>query len=149
MITQPDHFMERFVAAGADMLTVHVEANHDVSSTLRRIREAGIQAGLSLNPATPVTAVEPYLDQCDLLLCMTVVPGLGGQAFMPGVLAKIEAAAKIRAARNLAFHIEVDGGIDATTTVLCAAAGANVMVAGSATFRARDMAASIRAMRDA
>lgn len=149
MISRPDHYLPRFVAAGADQITVHVEANHDVADTLRRIRQAGRQAGLALNPATPVEAALPFLDQIDLLLCMTVVPGFGGQAFMPEVLAKIQAAAAMRAARGLGFHIEVDGGIDGGTAGRCAAAGANVMVAGSATFGAPDMALAIAQIRNA
>ena len=149
MISRPDHYLPRFIAAGADLISVHVEAEHDVATTLCRIRAAGRQAGLALNPTTPLNAIEPFLEQFDLLLCMTVVPGLGGQAFMPEVLTKIAAAAQLRASRNLTFHIEVDGGIDTITTARCAAAGANVMIAGSATFRAPDMAAAISAMRNA
>lgn len=148
MIVRPDHYLPRFVEAGADQVTVHVEAAHDVAETLRRIRGAGRRAGLALNPATPLAAVEPYLDQIDLLLCMTVVPGFGGQAFMPEVLDKIRAAAETRTARGLDFHIEVDGGIDGETANRCAAAGANVMVAGSATFRVPDMAAAIARIRN-
>ena len=149
MIRRPDHYLPRFIAAGASLLTVHVEADHEVASTLERIRAAGLQAGLALNPATPLDAALPYLGQIDLLLCMTVVPGFGGQAFMPEVLAKIEAAAALRAERDLAFHIEVDGGIDAVTAARCAQAGANVMVAGSSTFRAADMAQAVREIRHA
>ena len=149
MIARPDHYLQRFVAAGADLITVHVEANHHVAETLRRIREAGCQAGLSLNPATPLSAVEPFLDQIDLLLCMTVVPGFGGQSFMPEVLEKITAAARIRETNGLSFHVEVDGGIDPATAARCYSAGANVMVAGSSTFRAPDMAAAITAIRNA
>lgn len=149
MISRPDHYLQRFIAAGSDMITVHVEADHDVAETLRRIREAGCQAGLALNPATPLSAAEPFLDQIDLLLCMTVVPGFGGQSFMPEVLGKIAAAAQIRQTKGLVYHVEVDGGIDAATAALCFAAGANVMVAGSSTFRARDMAAAITAIRSA
>jgi ribulose-phosphate 3-epimerase len=149
MISRPDHYLQRFIDAGSDLITVHVEAEHDVSETLRRIRAAGRLAGLSLNPATPLSAVEPFLDQIDLLLCMTVVPGFGGQAFMPEVLEKISAAARIRETKNLSFHVEVDGGIDAVTAAPCYAAGANVMVAGSSTFRAPDMAAAITAIRNA
>ena len=149
MISRPDHYLQRFIDAGADLVTVHVEAEHDVAETLRRIRAAGRQAGLSLNPATPIGAVEPFLGQIDLLLCMTVVPGFGGQAFMPEVLEKISAAAALRLEGNHSFHIEVDGGIDAKTAPLCYAAGANVMVAGSSTFRAPDMAAAIQSIRNA
>lgn len=147
MVSRPDHFLPRFVAAGSDLITVHVEADHDVADTLKRIREAGCQAGLAINPATPIEKAEPFLDQIDLLLCMTVVPGFGGQAFMSEVLPKIEAAAKLRAERGLKFHIEVDGGIDAKTAPLCLAAGANVLVAGSSTFKAPDMKQAISAIR--
>jgi len=149
MISRPDHYLPRFVAAGADLITVHVEAEHDVGETLARIRQAGCQAGLALNPATPLEAALPYLDKIDLLLCMTVVPGFGGQPFMPEMLGKIAAAAELRAGRGLAFHIEVDGGIDAQTAAPCAAAGANAFVAGSSTFGAPDMAAAIAAIRSA
>jgi ribulose-phosphate 3-epimerase len=149
MISRPDHYLQRFIDAGSDLITVHVEADHDVSKTLQIIREAGLQAGLALNPGTPIESAVPFFDQIDLLLCMTVVPGFGGQAFMSEVLKKISAAAELRAAGKHAFHIEVDGGIDAVTAAACAAAGANVMVAGSSTFRAPDMAAAIRAIREA
>ena len=149
MISRPDHYLQRFIDAGADLITVHVEADHDVSETLQRIRDAGLQAGLALNPATPIEKAVPFFDQIDLLLCMTVVPGFGGQAFMSEVLKKISAAASLRDQGGHAFHIEVDGGIDATTAATCAAAGANVMVAGSSTFRAPDMAAAICAIREA
>ncbi|MGL5019723.1 MAG: ribulose-phosphate 3-epimerase [Luteolibacter sp.] len=149
MISRPDHFLQRFIAAGSDMITVHVEAEHDVGETLRRIREGGCEAGLALNPATPLSAVEPFFGEIDLLLCMTVVPGFGGQAFMPEVLEKIKAAVKIREEMGLTFHIEVDGGIDPVTAARCYTAGANVMVAGSSTFRAPDMALAIAEIRNA
>ncbi len=149
MISRPDHYLQRFIDAGADLITVHVEADHDVGKTLQRIRDAGLQAGLALNPATSIERVVPFFDQIDLLLCMTVVPGFGGQAFMSEVLEKISMAAELRASGGHAFHIEVDGGIDAVTAAACAVAGANVMVAGSSTFRAPDMAAAIRAIREA
>jgi ribulose-phosphate 3-epimerase len=149
MISRPDHYLQRFIDAGSDLITVHVEADHDVSKTLQIIREAGLQAGLALNPGTPIESAVSFFDQIDLLLCMTVVPGFGGQAFMSEVLKKISAAAELRAVGKHTFHIEVDGGIDAVTAAACAAAGANVMVAGSSTFRAPDMAAAIRAIREA
>lgn len=148
MISRPDHYLPRFIAAGSDLITVHVEADHDVAETLRRIREAGCQAGLALNPATPIEAVLPYLDQIDLLLCMTVVPGFGGQAFMEEVLPKIQQAAQWRAEKGLSYHIEVDGGIGPATAPKAVAAGANVLVAGSSTFSAPDMAAAIQGLRD-
>ncbi|MGJ8697461.1 MAG: ribulose-phosphate 3-epimerase [Verrucomicrobiaceae bacterium] len=151
MITRPDHFLPRFVAAGADMITVHVEpeSDHNVASTLAAIRDSGCQAGLALNPATPFEAVVPYLADIDLLLVMTVVPGFGGQSFMPEVMPKIEAAVKHRSTHNLGFHIQVDGGIGPETAITAAQAGANVMVAGSSTFSAPDMSAAITAIRQA
>ena len=147
MISRPDHYLDRFLDAGSDMITVHVEAEHDVSSTLKRIKDAGRQAGLALNPATPMSEVEPYLDQIDMLLCMTVVPGFGGQSFMHEVMPKVEQAATWRNERSLNYHIQVDGGIDQKTAPSATRAGANVLVAGSSTFKADDMAAAIQAIR--
>ena len=149
MISRPDHYLPRFAAAGADCITVHVEADHDVADTLKRIREAGCLAGLSLNPATPFSEVVPFLDQIDLLLVMTVVPGFGGQPFMNEMMSKVEHAAAYRKEHNLSYHIQVDGGISAETAAISAKAGANVMVAGSTTFGAKDMSAAIRAIREA
>lgn len=147
MISRPDHYLDRFLKAGSDGVTVHVEADHDVVETLRRIRAAGKQAGLALNPATPFAAVEPFLGQIDLLLVMTVVPGFGGQAFMLDTMPKLADAARWRADHNAAFRLEVDGGITTATAPIARANGADVLVAGSSTFRASDMAAAIRAMR--
>ncbi|MBT8038023.1 MAG: ribulose-phosphate 3-epimerase [Verrucomicrobiae bacterium] len=149
MISRPDHYLDRFIQAGSDLITVHAEADHDVSKTLTRIRNAGVKAGLAINPATPLSAAEPYLDQIDLLLVMTVVPGFGGQSFMLETMPKVEQAATWRTERNLAYHIEVDGGIDPETAPIAAAAGANVLVAGSSTFKASDMAAAITSIREA
>lgn len=151
MIARPDHYLPRFVAAGADMITVHVEpeANHDVASTLKAIRAAGCKAGLALNPATPFEAVVPHLGDIDLLLVMTVVPGFGGQSFMEEVMPKVEAGVAYRKEHNLDYHIEVDGGIGADTAAIAAAAGANVFVAGSSTFGAPDMEAAVSAIREA
>ena len=146
MIERPDHYLERFLPSASNV-TVHVEARHDVAATLRRIREAGRQAGISLRPGTPLEAVEPYLDQVDLLLVMTVEPGFGGQAFLSEMLGKIEAAADVRARRGLAFHIQVDGGIAAPQARQCIAAGANVIVAGTSVFGRPDLAEAIRALR--
>ncbi|MGJ8644789.1 MAG: ribulose-phosphate 3-epimerase [Luteolibacter sp.] len=149
MISRPDHYLPRFIAAGSDLITVHVEADHDVAETLERIREAGCQAGLALNPATPFSDVVPFLDKIDLLLCMTVVPGFGGQPFMENQMAKVSEAAAYRKEHNLNYHIEVDGGISAETAAIAANAGANVMVAGSTTFGKKDMAAAVTAIREA
>ena len=146
MIERPDHYLDRFLSS-ASTITVHVEARHDVATTLRRIREAGCMAGLSLRPGTPFEAVEPYLDQLDLLLVMTVEPGFGGQSFMPEMLAKVEAAAALRARRGLAFHIQVDGGVNEPQARQCVAAGANVLVAGTSVFGKPDFASAIRSLR--
>ncbi len=148
MITRPDKYLQMFVDAGADRITVHVEADHDVSATLQEIRNQGLKAGLALNPTTPIEKVFPFIDELDLLLVMTVVPGFGGQSFMEvETMPKVAAALEFRNANNLDFHIEVDGGIDANTVEIAAAHGANVMVAGTSLFRANDMPAAIAGMR--
>jgi ribulose-phosphate 3-epimerase len=151
MITRPDHYLPRFIAAGADLITVHVEpeADHDVASTLKAIRKANCLAGLALNPATPFETVVPFLAEIDLLLVMTVVPGFGGQSFMEEVMPKVAAGAKYRAGNKLDYHIEVDGGIGLETAAIAGAAGANVFVAGSSTFGAPDMASAIQGIREA
>ncbi len=146
MIERPDHYFTRFVGA-ANNITVHVEASHDVAKTLHRIREAGCTAGLAINPATPFEAVLPYLDKIDLLLCMTVIPGFGGQTFMAETMEKVEAAAAHRRAHHLRYHIQVDGGIDGNTARISVESGADVLVGGTAVFGAKDMSAVISAMR--
>jgi len=148
MISRPDHYLMRFVEAGSDMITVHTEADHDMGETLKRIREAGCQAGIAINPATPLEDALPYLDQVDMLLCMTVVPGFGGQSFMHEVMPKIEQSVQWREKHNLNFQIQVDGGVDVTTAVPATQAGANVLVAGSSTFCAPDMATAILDIRN-
>ncbi len=147
MISRPDVYLDDYIKAGADMITVHLEADHDVNETLDRIHAAGLKAGVVINPATPLSAAEPYFDKIDMLLVMTVVPGFGGQSFMPETMPKVTEAAKIRDQRGLKFHIQVDGGIDAKTAPIAIEAGANVLVAGSSTFRAPDMAAAISQLK--
>ena len=147
MIRRPDHYLERFLEAGADGITVHVEAEHEVAETLRRIRAAGKRAGLALNPSTPISAVRPFLGDIDLLLVMTVVPGFGGQEFMPETLPKLAEAARWREQAAAGFRLQVDGGITPVTAPAARENGADVLVAGSSTFRAPDMAAAIRSMR--
>ncbi len=149
MIARPDHFLDRFIKAGSDMITVHLEADHDISETLKRIRDAGCGAGLAINPATPLENALPYLEEIDLLLCMTVVPGFGGQSFMTEVMPKIEQASTLRDLRGLDFHIEVDGGVDIKTAAIAKKAGANILVAGSSTFKAEDMKLAVEAIRNA
>ena len=133
MMTDPGRYLEAFGDAGADSLTVHVEVG-DTESLLGRTRRLGMRAGLAANPDTPFEALEPYLDQVDLILCMTVYPGFGGQEFMGEVMDKVIAVRAAIDARELDVDLEVDGGIDAETARRAAAAGANVFVAGSAVF---------------
>jgi ribulose-phosphate 3-epimerase len=147
MITRPDHFLDRFIKAGADNITVHVEAQHDVADTLKRIRAAGCTCGLAVNADTDFAAVEPYLDQIDLLLVMTVHAGFGGQALIPATLEKVKAARDYRTKHGLNYHIEVDGGIYLHSLPPVIEAGANAIVAGTALFGAVDMAAEIKQMR--
>ncbi len=146
MITRPDHYMGRFFGF-ADTVTVHVEAEHEVGATLRAIRQAGCKAGLALNPPTSFERVEPYLDQIDMLLVMTVNPGFGGQSFMAEVLPKVRAAREWRERMGADFRIEVDGGIDLRTASLCVEAGADTLVAGSSLFKVPDMAVALAALR--
>ena len=150
MITRPDHFLQNFIDGRPDNITVHVESEHDVAETLGRIRAAGIGAGLTLNPATAVESVKPFLGMIDLLLVMTVVPGFGGQSFMEAeTMPKVRQLRDWRDEMGLEFHIEVDGGISAGTAGIAAANGANVLVAGTSVFRAEDVAGAIETLRRA
>ena len=133
MVTNPDDFLEEFAQAGANHVTVHAEIG-DTTGHLQAIRELGLSVGLALNPDTPLEVAEPFLDKIDLLLLMTVFPGFGGQEFIADVVPKIEAASAVIGARGLPVSIEVDGGIDAETAAVTAAAGARVFVAGEAIF---------------
>ena len=146
MVVRPDHFFPRFLPHARNV-TVHVEAQHNVAETLDRIRSAGCTCGLSLRPATPFSAVEPFLGLIDLLLVMTVEPGFGGQSFMPEMLPKVAAAAAARHSHGYGFRIEVDGGIGTGTAPRAIAAGADTLVAGTSVFAAPDMAAAIRQLR--
>lgn len=146
MITRPDHYVPRFTAF-AHSVSVHVEAEHDVAKTLAGIRAAGRLAGLALSPPTPIERIEPFLGLFDILLVMTVNPGFGGQAFLPEMMNKVRTAASWRTERSLDFSIEVDGGINPQTATLSREAGANILVAGTAVFKAPDAAAEIRALR--
>lgn len=149
MIMAPDHYYPRFVKAGVNMITFHVEREGEVDLhvTLAAIRAAGLQAGLAVNPATPVDKVLPYLAELDMVLIMSVVPGFGGQSFMAEVLDKVRTLAALRQERGLRFLIQMDGGIGAAQAPLCREAGADCLVAGSSTFKAPDMAAAIRSMK--
>ena len=147
MISRPDHYLKRFIEAGARSIHVHLEAKHDVAATLRAIRAAGCLAGLAINPGTPLSAAEEHLANIDLLLVMTVNPGFGGQEFITETLDKVANAARLRSEHGFAYHIEVDGGIKEDTARLCREHGANVLVAGTSVFKAGDAAAAIRGLR--
>ena len=147
MILHPEQFIEDFVSAGADLVTVHAEACGHLDRTLQQIHEAGASAGVSLNPATPLSMVEEVLDKVDLILLMTVNPGFGGQSYIPSMTDKIR---RLRARCRQAgqdIHIQVDGGISPTNIADVYAAGANVIVAGSSVYGAEDPAAAIRELR--
>lgn len=149
MIQHPDHYAPRFIEAGANSITVHVEAEakHDVAKTLRALRDAGCRAGLSLNPATPFSALDPHLAHIDLLLIMTVHPGFGGQAFRPEMMEKVREARTWKKSNESSFQIEVDGGINAETAAMSVENGAEILVAGTSIFRTPDYAAAIRGLR--
>jgi ribulose-phosphate 3-epimerase len=149
MIEHADRYVPRFVKAGANSITVHVEreAKHDVQKTLQRIRDGGCRAGLTLNPETPIEMIEPFLGKFDLLLVMTVHPGFGGQPFRGDQMEKIRRAAKWNQSREHKIDIEVDGGINPKTARISVENGANVLVAGTSIFRSKDYAKAIRELR--
>lgn len=151
MVRHPVAFIEAFAASGADRITVHVESEYgepDLHGLLRSIRERGLKAGLAVNPETPLSHVEPFLAEIDLLLIMTVHPGFGGQTFLPAMVEKIEAAYVRRETENHSYCIEIDGGVNVQTAAMGLLAGADVLVAGTSLFRAPDMADAIRQLRD-
>ena len=147
MISPVDRYLENFVRAGADIVTVHAEATSHLDRSLQAIRAIGRKAGVSLNPATPASVLKHVLDRLDLILVMTVNPGFGGQAFIPAMLEKISEIRDMVGGRNI--DIEVDGGITRDNAAEVVRAGANVLVAGSAIFKTKDYAAEIRAIRAA
>jgi len=147
MMERPWLMVDAFREAGADRITVHLEACRETREVLRQIRATGAKAGLAVKPGTKYAAVAPYLPDLDLLLVMTVEPGFGGQAFMPEMLDKVSAARAEREKKNLSFVIEVDGGIAEGTARTSRAAGADVFVAGHAIFRAPDPGAALAALR--
>ncbi len=140
MIDRPIRYVEQFCKAGADYLTVHVEADtpENIVATLDKIKAYGVKAGISIKPKTPVSAIEPYLEKCDLVLVMTVEPGFGGQSFMADMMPKVATLKEKLQQINPICHLEVDGGVDLNTSVVCKENGANVLVAGSACLKAVD-----------
>lgn len=149
MITNADAYIKEFAEAGADYLTVHVEACPHLHRTVQAIKELGVKAGVTLNPATPIGSVEAILPDADLLLIMSVNPGFGGQSFIPSSLQKIsQARAMIDRAGSRAL-LEVDGGVKVENAAQIVAAGADILVSGSAIFSTKDYGATIKAMRQA
>ncbi len=148
MVEHPSDWIEPFKKAGADILTVHVEsAEHHLHRALQSIHAAGMKAGVVLNPATPIESCVHLLPECDLVLLMSVNPGFGGQSFIYETLRKIRALRKEIDDRGLKTLIEIDGGVNPETAKLCIEAGADVLVAGSAVFKAPDPAEMIKALR--
>lgn len=148
MISNPDLFIDAFVRAGADIVTVHAEASLHLHRSLQVIKRAGVRAGVSLNPATPLEAIEYVLDELGMVLVMTVNPGFEGQEFIPEVVPKIEQLRKMIDARGKEIEIEVDGGISPKTIRTLSDAGADVFVAGSAIFYSDDYKATIERLRE-
>ena len=145
MVTDPVTYAERFAKMGAWGVTFHIEVSKDPAETARILRSMGVRPAVAINPPTPVEALEPALEHVDMILVMSVNPGFGGQKFMPEVLAKVEA---LRRRYGYSKHIQMDGGIASDTIAACAAAGANVLVAGTAIYGAKDPAAAIRDLRE-
>ncbi|MBD8035474.1 ribulose-phosphate 3-epimerase [Solibacillus sp. A46] len=149
MIENPDQYIEQFAKAGADYITVHVEACRHLHRTIQLIRSYGVKPGVVLNPHTPIEAIQHVLGDVDMVLFMTVNPGFGGQKFIESVVPKVEALSKIIKERGLNIEIEIDGGINAETIVPCAKAGATVFVAGSAIYSKEDRAQALQEIKQA
>jgi len=149
MISEPQKYIGAFLDAGANMISVHLEAEPHLQRALQMIRDGGAKAGIAINPATAAESLSTAIDFCDYVLVMTVNPGFGGQRFIEPVVGKIRHIAGLIRDRGLPVSIEVDGGVDARTAPLVAGAGATILVAGSAVFGQKDRVAAMRAIRDA
>lgn len=147
MCSKPEILLEPFAHAGASQMNIHVELGDRVTGLLWKIKSLGKKVGLAVNPPTSISLVQPYLDQIDSLLVMTVNPGFGGQEFIYEVLPKIQQAAAWRRERNLAYHIGVDGGVDFKTAPECARAGADAFISGTTLFGQRSLKAAVKKMR--
>lgn len=147
MIYNPFDYIERFVQAGADSITIHLEATEDVEDNLNYIRRCNVKAGLAFCPDTSMSMIPKYLDKCDMILLMTVNPGYGGQSFMPEVLEKIEFTRDVCKRLEINMDIQVDGGINPETAKQCIEAGANVLVAGTYIFSSPNMAEAVSILR--
>ena len=148
MINEPIRYLEDYKKAGADGVTVHVEACSDVKGTLLKIRELGMKSGLSIKPATPVSAIEPYLDCCDMILVMTVEPGFGGQRLIPETVDKVKQVRELCEAKGVQMEIEADGGITPDNVSALVSNGLTVAVAGSSVFKADDPGAAIELLKN-
>lgn len=147
MCSRPEILLEPFARAGGDQLNIHVELGEQVTSLLWKIKSLGKKAGLAINPPTSISVVQPFLDQIDTLLVMTVNPGFGGQQFIHETLPKVQQAAAWRRQKGLSYHISVDGGIDFKTAPECARVGANAYISGTTLFGKRNMKAAVAKMR--
>ncbi len=147
MIVEPERYVEAFAKAGADLVSVHAEVSPHLHRTLQAIRAAGARPAVALNPSTPLSAVEYVLGDCEMVLVMTVNPGFGGQKYIQACTDKVRALRTLADARNPALDIEVDGGVNPDTAAEVAAAGANVLVAGTAVFGEQDYRAAIQGLR--
>jgi ribulose-phosphate 3-epimerase len=147
MIENPDKYIEAFAKAGADYITVHVEASRHLHRTIQLIKSTGVKAGVVINPATPVESLKHIIEDIDMVLLMSVNPGFGGQKFISSVLPKIRQVKELADELNPNLEIEVDGGVNEETAKLCVEAGATVLVAGSAVFNKEDRAAAISSLK--
>ncbi len=150
MINEPIRYIQEFVESGADIITVHVEACSDMVATIEKIKSYGVKAGITLNPATPISAIEPYLHMVDMALVMSVNPGFGGQKFIESSVDKVKELKALVDEKGLDIHIEIDGGINLDNVATVIEAGANVIVAGSAVFKgdAADNVAKFKAIME-
>ena len=144
MIENPADYIEHFVNAGADLVTVHVEADRHLHRTIQKIKSYGIMAGVALNPATPLSSIEPILEYVDLVLIMSVNPGFGGQSFIQATHDRIQEMSELRAEKGFGFLIEVDGGVNLKNIAEIKDSGADVLVAGTSVFKAEDISARVQ-----
>lgn len=149
MVSRPEEWIDAFAKAGASVITVHAEATHHLDRLVARIRELGCKAGVSINPATPLSVIEEILPELDLVLVMSVNPGFGGQKFISATVSKVERLNEIRKVGELSFLIEVDGGVSTRNAEELVQAGCDVLVAGTAIFGAKDRAQAIRGLKKA
>ncbi len=148
MIYNPDHYVDAFIDAGADLISVHCEATPHIHRSLQNIKQKGIQCGAVLNPGSPLEMLYPILEDVDLVLLMSVNPGFGGQSFIPSTLSRLETIANLRAQHNLNFRLEVDGGVGLKNIKDIAQTGADTLVAGSSVFGADDIPARVKELLD-